>query len=118
MSTPVHVTADTFDSEVVKSKLPVVIDFWAPWCGPCKQIGPILDDLAAQWAGKVKVAKVNTDQEQALAGAFQVRGIPTLAVVEGGEITDVQVGFRGRQPLEQLFEQLAERSGGSGVAYA
>ena len=106
------VTADNFDKEVVQSPIPVVIDFWAPWCGPCKSIGPILDELASTWAGKVKVAKVNTDEEQALANAFQVRGIPTLAVVQGGEIVDLQVGFRGRQPLEQLFSRLG------GVAHA
>jgi len=107
---PIPVTAATFETEVVKSALPVVVDFWAPWCGPCKSIGPILDELAASWSGKVKVAKVNVDDEPALAGAFQVRSIPTLAVVQGGEIAEIQVGFRGRDSLDKLFARLGATS--------
>ena len=107
MAQPVHVTAATFEDEVVRSPIPVVVDFWAPWCGPCKAIGPILEELAETWDGRVKVAKINTDNEPALAQAFGIRGIPTLAIIQNGEVTDMQVGFRGRAPLEQLFERLA-----------
>ena len=106
MSKPVHVSLATFEPEVVQSTVPVVMDFWATWCGPCKNISPILDDLAAEYAGKVKVVKVDVDKEQGLAQAFQVKSIPTLAVVVGGEIQHVETGFRGRPHLEQLFSGL------------
>jgi thioredoxin 1 len=106
MSKPLDISLATFESEVVQSRTPVVMDFWATWCGPCKNIAPILDDLAAEYDGRVKVVKVDVDKEQGLAQAFQVRSIPTLAVVVGGEIQHVEAGFRGRPHLEQLFAGL------------
>lgn len=106
MSKPVNVSLATFEPEVVQSTVPVVMDFWAAWCGPCKNISPILDDLAAEYAGRVKVVKVDVDKEQGLAQAFQVKSIPTLAVVVGGEIKHVETGFQGRPHLEQLFSGL------------
>jgi len=106
MSKPLDITLATFETEVVQSPLPVVMDFWATWCGPCKNIAPILDNLAEEFAGRVKVVKVDVDKEQGLAQAFQVRSIPTLAVVEGGEIKHIEAGFRGRPHLEQLFAGL------------
>ena len=105
---PVPVTADTFEAEVMASPIPVVLDFWAPWCGPCRAIGPILDELAGAYAGKVKVAKINTDEEPELAGAFRISGIPTLYVMDQGKIAGHMVGFGGRGRLVALFEQLAE----------
>lgn len=104
---PVNVTAATFDAEVYESPLPVVVDLWAPWCGPCKTVSPILEELAETWAGKVKVVKIDTDKEPMLAAAFQVRGVPTIAGVKGQEIVSVQVGFNGRASLEALFTELA-----------
>lgn len=98
-----HVTESTFESEVVESKLPVIVDFWAPWCAPCRAIGPVLSQLAKEWEGRVKVVKVNIDDEPALASAFQVRSIPTLAVLSGREVVDSMVGFSGPQALRQLF---------------
>lgn len=104
---PVNVTARSFQQEVAQAPLPVVVDFWAPWCGPCRSIGPILEELAGTYAGKVKVAKVNVDEEPTLAEAFGVRGIPTLAVLHRGESIGQVVGFRGRASLEDLFADLA-----------
>ncbi|MBW2253646.1 MAG: thioredoxin [Deltaproteobacteria bacterium] len=104
----VHVTRETYDSEITRSDVPVVVDFWAPWCGPCRAIAPILDALAGQYAGKVKVAKINVDEEPEIAGAFQVQGIPTLVAVRDQQVVKQLVGFGGREPLEQLFSNLAE----------
>jgi thioredoxin 1 len=103
---PIHVTTAEFESLVLESPEPVVVDFWAPWCGPCRAIGPVLDELAEQYAGKVTVAKVNVDEEPALANTFGVRGIPTLFTVENGKPTGQIVGYSGRGPLEDLFEKL------------
>jgi thioredoxin 1 len=105
MSTPLHVTAQNFPTEVLASTTPVVVDLWAPWCGPCRAIAPILDDLAKQYAGKVKVVKINVDEEPALANAFRVQSIPMIAVLRGDTVVDQQVGFGGRAAVEQLFER-------------
>ena len=107
-SKTVHVTADNFEDEVLSSKEPVIIDFWAPWCGPCRMIGPVLDELAPQFEGRVKVAKVNVDEEPELAQSFQVRGIPALYAVKGGEVVDQMVGWGGKQRLVDAFNKLAE----------
>lgn len=95
-----------FDDLIANSPLPVVVDFWAPWCAPCRMIGPILDDLATRYDGQVKVVKVNVDEEPELANAFQVRGIPTIVGVKDGRVAGQQVGFRGAQALGQLFDDL------------
>lgn len=102
-----HVSSKDFESEVIESELPVIVDFWAPWCGPCRAIGPVLEDLAGQWAGKVKVVKLNVDEEPEIAGAFRVRSIPTVVAMKGREVVDVQVGFGGQKALEDLFTKLA-----------
>lgn len=107
MSQSVQVTASTFRAEVTESAIPVVVDLWAPWCGPCRAMAPVLDELAGRYAGRVKVVKVNVDEEPALAAAFQVKGIPTVAVVRANAVVDQQVGFAGRAGLELLFERAA-----------
>lgn len=112
-SKPIAVTAATFDAHVRQATEPVVVDFWAPWCGPCRQIGPVLDELAGTYAGKVKVAKVNVDEEPDLAQAFQVRGIPTLAVLHNGKNIGQVIGFRGKAALVDLFQDLAKLSAAS-----
>ncbi len=112
MST-VHVTRDTFQAEVLDSDLPVVVDLWAPWCGPCRALGPVLEELAEEYAGKVKVVKINTDEEPELAGAFQVRSIPMVAALRGNKVVDVQVGFGGRAPLQAMFERLVSGEDGA-----
>ena len=107
MSNAIHVTSEDFEAEVLKSDEPVVIDFWAPWCGPCRSIGPVLDDLAQRYAGEVKVAKVNVDEQPGLADAFKVSGIPTLYALNKGEVVSHMVGFSGPKALEDLFAKLS-----------
>ncbi|HVN91531.1 MAG TPA: thioredoxin [Candidatus Binataceae bacterium] len=88
----VHVTDASFDQEVMKSATPVLVDFWAPWCGPCKAIAPMLDQLAGEYAGRLKVVKVNVDDNPMAPQRFGVRGIPNLLIVKGGEVKDQIVG--------------------------
>ena len=109
-SKPVQVTTQSFDKEVVNSGIPVIVDFWAPWCGPCRAIGPVLDKLAGTYAGKVKVVKVNVDEEGDLAGAFNVRSIPTVLAMNGRDVLDIQVGFGGQSAIEGLFKRAAKAS--------
>jgi thioredoxin 1 len=89
---PIHVTDDTFEKAVMNSELPVVVDFWAPWCGPCKMVAPILEKIAQEFAGKLIVAKVNTDDHPKWAGEFGVQGIPTMLFISGGNVVHKQVG--------------------------
>ena len=105
---PFKVTTTSFEQDVMQSAEPVVVDFWAPWCGPCRRIGPVLEELVEQYGGRVKVAKVNVDQEPKLAEAFGVRGIPTLIVIRQGETLGQMVGFRGREALVNLFAELVQ----------
>ncbi|MCK5214567.1 MAG: thioredoxin [Candidatus Omnitrophica bacterium] len=100
----VNVTENNFEATVTKSVLPVLVDFWAEWCGPCKMISPIVDEVASELEGKIKVAKVNVDEAQELAGKFNIMSIPTLLIFKQGEAVDQIVGAVGK---EQLLEKLA-----------
>lgn len=91
-SEPIHVNDDAFEQTVLQAELPVVVDFWAPWCGPCKMVAPILDKLAKEYEGKALIAKVNTDENPEWAQKFGVQGIPTMLFVSGGKIVHRQVG--------------------------
>lgn len=102
---PIHVTDDAFENTVLKSQTPVVVDFWAPWCGPCLRVAPVLDKLAGEYAGKVIVAKVNTDENPMWAGQFGVQGIPTMLFVADGKLVHRQVGAMPEPILRDLFEQ-------------
>ena len=88
----VNVDDSSFQQEVVESELPVLVDFWAPWCGPCNIVGPIVAEIAQEYAGKLKVCKVNVDNANATANAFGIRGIPTLIIFKGGEAVEQIVG--------------------------
>lgn len=108
ISEPIHVTDAAFEKTVLQSTLPVIVDFWAPWCGPCKMIAPILEKLASEYAGKLIVAKVNTDENPEWAMKFGVQGIPTLLFVANGKVLHTQIGFRGETVLRTAAAQLVE----------
>lgn len=95
----VHVSDASFEQEVIGADLPVLVDFWAPWCGPCKMIAPILDDLAAQFEGKLKVTKLNVDDHKETAAKFNVRGIPTLIIFKNGAAHATKVGAVSKPQL-------------------
>ncbi|MBI5929417.1 MAG: thioredoxin [Chloroflexi bacterium] len=103
---PVHVTDATFEQEVLQSELPVLVDFWAAWCGPCKMVAPILDKLAGEFAGKVKIAKVDVDANPSLSGAFQIMSIPTLMFVKQGKIVGQAAGAAPEAALRDALNQL------------
>ena len=94
----VNVNKDNFYEEVMQSEKPVLLDFWAPWCGPCRMVGPVLEEIAKE-RPDIKVCKVNVDEEQALAGEYSIMTIPTLMVIKNGEIVDQTVGVRSKQAL-------------------
>jgi len=100
------ITKENFDQEVSQSSKPVLIDFWAPWCGPCKMLGPIVDVLAAEYADKLNVGKLNVDENQALAAQFGVRGIPTLIFFKGGQEVKRVVGAQPKSQLQKTIEEV------------
>ena len=101
----VQLTDATFDAEVIKSDTPVLVDFWASWCAPCKAIAPVVDGLAESFAGKVKIAKLNVDENPATPGQFGVRGIPTLILFKDGQVVDQLVGAVPKNQLESLINK-------------
>jgi thioredoxin 1 len=108
---PIHVTDDTFDKTVLKSPIPVIVDFWAPWCNPCKMVAPTLEKLAAEYAGKLLVAKVNVDDDQKYAQQYGVQGIPTMLFISNGNVVHQQVGALPENMLRQAvttFMEVAE----------
>lgn len=108
MNEPVHVTDAAFDKTVLQSKIPVIVDFWAPWCGPCKMVAPILEKIAKDYEGKLIVAKVNTDENQEWAGRYGVQGIPTMLFVAEGKVLHRQVGAVPEGILREALDQFLE----------
>ena len=99
-----HVTDDTFDPEVLKSDTPVLVDYWAEWCGPCKSIAPILDEVAREYEGRLKVAKINVDQNQLTPAKFGIRGIPTLMLFKNGNVEATKVGAVSKSQLTAFLD--------------
>ncbi len=105
MSKPVHITDNAFDDEVLKSDIPVIVDFWAPWCGPCKMIAPILEEIATEYDGKLKVAKVDVDTNTKVASQFKIMSIPALLIFRNGELVDQMIGAL---PKNQLLDHITK----------
>ncbi|PYL01223.1 MAG: thioredoxin [Verrucomicrobia bacterium] len=103
----VTLTETNFDQEVLNSPTPVLVDFWAEWCGPCKMIAPILDELASEYDGKVKVGKVNIDDQQSIATEYGIRAIPTLLIFKDGEVAEQVVGLRSKRDLKANLDKVA-----------
>ncbi|MGE5480204.1 MAG: thioredoxin [Chloroflexota bacterium] len=104
MAHPLHVTDETFDFEVTKSDKPVLIDFWATWCGPCRMIAPIIEELAVEYDGKIKVCKLDVDNNQNTAMQFGIRSIPTLLIFKNGEVVDSIIGAVPKQQIVNRLE--------------
>jgi thioredoxin 1 len=105
MAKPADVSDSEWEKEVLKSDLPVLVDFWAPWCGPCRMVAPIVEELADEYAGKVKFYKLNTDDNVQTASRYGIRSIPTLMVFKDGQAVDQVIGFRPKSDLKRTLEK-------------
>ncbi|NPV05534.1 MAG: thioredoxin [Syntrophaceae bacterium] len=101
----IHLSEGTFDAEVLQSSQPALVDFWAPWCGPCRAIGPILEELAGEYKGRIKVAKVNVDDNKKLAGDHGVMSIPTMILFKDGKVVDKVIGLVPKERLKALLDK-------------
>jgi thioredoxin 1 len=102
-----QVTDGNFDQEVLKSSIPVLVDFWAPWCGPCRAMGPIIDELAVEFEGKVKICKMNVDENSASPSKFGIRAIPTLIMFKDGEVVDQTTGAVSKSSIKDMIAKKA-----------
>ena len=108
MSATTSVTDSSFQHDVLESEIPVLVDFWAPWCGPCRMVSPVVEEIAEQYEGKVKVVKVNTDENSNVASTYGIRSIPTLMIFKGGERVDMVVGAVPKTTLANTLEKYIE----------
>ena len=99
----INLTKETFKQQISEVDKPVIVDFWAPWCAPCRMMGPVIEQLAAEYDGKAKVGKVNVDEETGLAQQFQVMSIPMLAVIKNGKLENQVVGYRSKEQIEAML---------------
>lgn len=106
MSNEIELNDETFDKEVLNSPIPVLVDFWAPWCGPCRMLGPVIDELSKEYAGKIKVCKLNTDESQDTAGKYQISAIPTILMFKGGKLAQQLVGLQPKEELKRHLDEL------------
>jgi thioredoxin 1 len=109
MNEPIHINEASFERAVIQSPVPVVVDFWAPWCGPCKMIAPLLDEIAKESGGRFRVAKVNIDDDPALQQRFAIRGVPTLLFFSGGQRRDQIVGVEAKKAIVEKLENLLSK---------
>ncbi|SHM20613.1 thioredoxin [Caldanaerovirga acetigignens] len=100
---PITLTDDNFEQEVLNSDIPVLVDFWAPWCGPCRMMAPVIDELAAEYEGRIKVGKLNVDENPTSASAFGIMSIPTLILFENGQPAKKMIGFRPKSEIVSEF---------------
>jgi len=108
MGATVHATDSSFKADVLESKVPVLVDFWAEWCGPCRMVGPVLDELAKEYEGKIKVAKVNVDENQQISMDFHIRSIPTLLFFKNGQMIKQLVGAHPKSKLDSEIKEVLE----------
>ena len=109
MAEPIELTEDNFASEVLEADMPVMIDFWAPWCGPCRMVAPVIESLADKYEGKIRVAKVNLDEHPALASQYGVRSIPAIFIFNNGEVAERAVGVQPEDTLSAMIQRVLQK---------